>query len=149
MHIIDNDGGGSAIPVDSHKRSNVFPNLSVIKSLPLEARDPTAIQDELLLAWTLACSPSKDDLPSSYDWGYILPDGSVQRQSFRIDYSAFSVEDTTSKALEDIKKHDAAADSPQSPSLGSKLFFGHRPDSSKSDSETAGATDEDVSATPS
>ncbi|RSL82107.1 hypothetical protein CEP51_005380 [Fusarium floridanum] len=144
MHIIDGGGGGgSAISIDSHEKSRIFPGVPVIKTLPLgSTRDPATFQDELLLAWTLACSPKLEELPGSYDWGYILPDGSVQRQSFRIDNSTFEAERTTSQALEGIKKHEALSEAPCSPSSGAKLFFGQLPYSLKTDRDPKG-TDED------
>lgn len=146
MHIIDGGGGGgSAISIDSHEKSRIFPGVPVIKTLPLgSTRDPSTFQDELLLAWTLACSPKLEELPGSYDWGYILPDGSVQRQSFRIDNSTFEAERTTSQALEGIKKHEALSEASYSPSSGAKLFFGQLPYSLKTDRDPKG--DEDVSA---
>lgn len=145
MRIIDGDGGGSAIPMDPYERSHLFANPVVLKSLPLGSnpdavRDPAAFKNELLLAWTLACSAHQDDC----DWGYILPDGSLQRQSFRIDNSSLQLESTTSEALSGIKEHSPASETfPRS--FGSKLFFGHRPDLFKPESVGSPSGDEDVS----
>ncbi|KAM5348567.1 hypothetical protein ACJ41O_008391 [Fusarium nematophilum] len=146
MHIIDGNsggGGGPVLSIETHEKQRIFSSVPVVKSLPLGSnRDPATFKDELLLAWTLACSP-REELPGGYDWGFILPDGSVQRQSFRIDNSALEVESTTSQALEDIKKQETPLDTPCSPSSGTRLFFGYRPDTLKSDGDLSGVADED------
>ena len=150
MHIIDGDGGGSAIPFDFQEKSRMVAAASpfILKSLPLGSspdavRDTASFKDELLLAWTLSCSANRD-YPGNCDWGYILPDGSVQRQSFRIDNASLQPESTTSQALSGMKEHEASAET-QERSIGSRLFFGHRPASLKPESVGTGVSDEDVS----
>ncbi|CAM1509365.1 Fc.00g031040.m01.CDS01 [Cosmosporella sp. VM-42] len=149
MHIIDGDGGGTALPFDSNEKSRLFAAASqvILKSLPLGSnpdavRDPTAFKNELLLAWTLACSAHRDEFPGNCDWGYILPDGSLQRQSFRIDNASLQPESTTSQALSGIKECEASAET-QERSPGSRLFFGHRPDLLKPEPVGTGVGDED------
>ncbi|KAF7550764.1 hypothetical protein G7046_g7920 [Stylonectria norvegica] len=150
MHIIDGDGGGTAIPMDPRQTSRMFAVASspiIPKSLPLglnpdAVRDPSAFRDELLLAWMLACSSNRDDFSGKCDWGYILPDGSVQKQSFRINNASLQPESTTSQALEGIKDREDPAEK-QERSLGSRLFFGHRPDQAKSESAASRDVDED------
>lgn len=158
MRIIDGDGGGSAIPMpidqlDPLEKSRVFgfANPVVLGSLPLGSspdahRDPAAFKNELLLAWTLACSAQRDDFDGSCDWGYILPDGSIQRQSFRIDNSSLQLESTTSEALSGIRGHEVLSETKGS--HGSKLFFGHRPDLLRAETFSTLTGDEDVSGFP-
>lgn len=107
----------------------VADNPVIMKSLPLGSnpngvRDPATLQNELLLAWTLSTSTDLNTLPSSYNWGYILPDGTVQNHALQIDSTSLQPESTTSQALEGFKGHERNTEALE----GSRLFIGNPPD---------------------
>lgn len=154
MHIIDGDGGGNGIAVESlersHKPATIAANNPIIfKTLPLGSnpngvRHPAALQDELLLTWILSCSPGLVESPATYDWGYILADGTIRKHALHVETGSLQPESIISQALEGLRGQGEGLGVKDSWS-GSRLFFGHLPDNlSKKDSPPR-VSDENVS----